>query len=82
MPKRKLYARIAITLPDADLAAADRLARAQDRSRSWIVAGRSALRAAMDLTGPPRRHRNTLATASPSTGSAHGGWRSSSAIWH
>ncbi|WP_411279685.1 ribbon-helix-helix protein, CopG family [Gemmatimonas sp.] len=32
------YARIAITLPPADLAAADRLAAAQDRSRSWIVA--------------------------------------------
>jgi predicted transcriptional regulator len=66
MPKRKPYARIAITLPDADLAAADRLARAQDRSRSWIVA--EAIRryaAAMDLTGStaaaPER---TLATAS------------------
>lgn len=34
----KPYARIAITLPKRDLAAADRLARAQDRSRSWIVA--------------------------------------------
>ncbi len=32
------YARIAITLPEADLAAADRLAKAQDRSRSWIIA--------------------------------------------
>ncbi|WP_373063084.1 ribbon-helix-helix protein, CopG family [Gemmatimonas sp.] len=32
------YARIAITLPPDDLAAADRLAAAQDRSRSWIVA--------------------------------------------
>jgi len=32
------YARIAITLPVADLAAADRLAQQQDRSRSWIVA--------------------------------------------
>ena len=32
------YARIAITLPERDLAAADRLALAQDRSRSWIVA--------------------------------------------
>jgi hypothetical protein len=38
MPKRKPYARIAITLPPEDLAAADRLARAQDRSRSWIIA--------------------------------------------
>lgn len=38
MPKRKPYARIAITLPPDDLAAADRLAKAQDRSRSWIIA--------------------------------------------
>ena len=38
MPKRQPYARIAITLPEADLAAADRLAAEQDRSRSWIVA--------------------------------------------
>lgn len=38
MPKRKPYARIAITLPPEDLAAADRLAKAQDRSRSWIIA--------------------------------------------
>lgn len=38
MPKRKPFARIAITLPPEDLAAADRLARAQDRSRSWIIA--------------------------------------------
>lgn len=38
MPKKLPYARIAITLPQADLAAADRLAAAQDRSRSWIIA--------------------------------------------
>lgn len=38
MSKRKLYARIAITLPAEDLAAADNLAKAQDRSRSWIIA--------------------------------------------
>jgi hypothetical protein len=38
MPKKTPYARIAITLPPEELAAADRLARAQDRSRSWIVA--------------------------------------------
>ena len=38
MPPRTSYARIAITLPEADLAAADRLAKQQDRSRSWIVA--------------------------------------------
>ena len=38
MPKKKLYARIAITLPPEVLAAADRLARDLDRSRSWVVA--------------------------------------------
>ena len=38
MTSRKPFARIAITLPEADLAAADRLAMQQDRSRSWIVA--------------------------------------------
>ena len=38
MPRPKPYARIAITLPESVLAAADELARARDRSRSWIVA--------------------------------------------
>lgn len=38
MSKPTPYARIAITLPPRDLAAADRLARLQDRSRSWIIA--------------------------------------------
>lgn len=38
MPEPPRYARIAITLPEKDLAAADRLARRHDRSRSWIVA--------------------------------------------
>lgn len=38
MSRAKRFARIAITLPEKDLAAADRLAKAQDRSRSWIVA--------------------------------------------
>ncbi len=38
MAKGKLFARIAITMPAEDLAAADRLAAEQDRSRSWIVA--------------------------------------------
>lgn len=36
MPKP--YARIAITLPEQDLLAADRLAATHDRSRSWIIA--------------------------------------------
>ncbi len=38
MSKNSPYARIAITLPHNDLAAADRLAAQHDRSRSWIVA--------------------------------------------
>jgi len=38
MSKEPPYARIAITLPETDLAAADRLARELDRSRSWVVA--------------------------------------------
>ena len=36
--KTKYYARIAITLPEKDLAAADRLAKQLDRSRSWVIA--------------------------------------------
>jgi predicted transcriptional regulator len=38
MPRKRPYARIAITLPPEVLAAADRLARELDRSRSWVVA--------------------------------------------
>ncbi len=38
MSTSERFARIAITLPQSELAAADRLATAQDRSRSWIVA--------------------------------------------
>ena len=38
MTNRVPYARIAITLPETDLAAADRLAKQHDRSRSWIIA--------------------------------------------
>lgn len=38
MPRGKPFARIAITLPADDLAAVDRLASAQDRSRSWTIA--------------------------------------------
>jgi predicted transcriptional regulator len=38
-PKRsRLFSRIAITLPQDTLTLADRLAREQDRSRSWVVA--------------------------------------------
>jgi len=38
MPRRQPYARIAITLPAPVLAAADRLAKRLDRSRSWVIA--------------------------------------------
>ena len=34
----KHYARVAITLPPDDLAAADRMASELDRSRSWVIA--------------------------------------------
>jgi Ribbon-helix-helix protein, copG family len=37
MPPKPTYARIAITIPEQDLAAADELARDRDRSRSWII---------------------------------------------
>ncbi len=38
MPTNKPYARIAITLPAADLDQADALALRLDRSRSWVIA--------------------------------------------
>lgn len=38
MPRKTPFARIAITLPQETLRAADDLATRQDRSRSWIVA--------------------------------------------
>jgi hypothetical protein len=38
MTQRKPFSRVTITVPPEDLAAADRLAKAQDRSRSWIIA--------------------------------------------
>ena len=38
MHKKPRYARIAITIPEDDLAAADALAHERDRSRSWIIA--------------------------------------------
>lgn len=38
MTQRKPFSRVTITVPPEDLAAADQLAKAQDRSRSWIIA--------------------------------------------
>ncbi len=37
MSRKTKYARVAITIPEQDLAAADELARDRDRSRSWII---------------------------------------------
>src|SRR5262245_19229240 len=37
MPRRRLYARISITLPREVLAAADSQAKALDRPRSWVI---------------------------------------------
>lgn len=38
MSTPKPFSRVTITIPPEDLAAADRMAKAQDRSRSWIIA--------------------------------------------
>ncbi len=38
MPKKPVFARISITLPEPVLAAADKLAKRLDRSRSWVIA--------------------------------------------
>jgi hypothetical protein len=38
MPKKPAFARISITLPEPVLAAADKLAKRLDRSRSWVIA--------------------------------------------
>jgi predicted transcriptional regulator len=62
MTKPAPYAKVAISLPEADLAAADRLAKELDRSRSWVVAEAvrryaasvEQLRAQEDI-GPARR---------------------------
>jgi len=53
MSRPKYYARIAITLPEKDLAAANRLARAQDRSRSWVIAEAVRRFVAQHATGVP-----------------------------
>ena len=51
MSKPKPFARIAITLPEKDLDAADRLAARHDRSRSWIFAEALRRYVAIDDTG-------------------------------
>lgn len=60
MPKPKPFARIAITLPEKDLASADSLALRHDRSRSWIVAEAIRRYAADDSTAPEVQAENGL----------------------
>ena len=55
----KPFARIAITLPQEDLAAADRIASEQDRSRSWVIA--EAVRQYARAGLGPSRHRQLAA---------------------
>ncbi len=52
MSGKRKYAKIAITLPEEDLRTADRLAKQQDRPRSWIIA--EALRRYAANAPPPR----------------------------
>lgn len=66
-PRKRRYSRIAITLPTQDLAAADRLALAQDRSRSWVVAEAIRRYAAATET---RGNASSAATRSASTAPA------------
>ena len=56
MSSKKPFARIAITLPQEVLAAADRLAERLDRSRSWVIAEAVRQFAARESTeGTPAR---------------------------
>jgi hypothetical protein len=69
MPPRAPYARIAITLPKRDLAAADRLAKALDRPRSWVVA--EAIRRM--ATSPPPVPPTSSGPPGSTTGLVHSG---------
>ena len=69
MPKSKHYARIAITLPEKDLQAADRLARAQDRSRSWVIAEAVRRFASQQAAGGPEGGAPSR-VAEPTSGSS------------
>src|ERR1019366_8075984 len=60
MVKKPRYAKIAITIPEDDLAAADALARERDRSRSWVIS-----EAVRRYAADPAR---ALETAAPSSG--------------
>jgi len=52
MISKPRYAKIAITIPEDDLAAADALARERDRSRSWVIS-----EAVRRFTADPGRSR-------------------------
>lgn len=54
MSPKPRYSRIAITIPAADLAAADAIARNRDRSRSWVIA-EAVRRYASEPAPPPPR---------------------------
>ena len=56
MSAKPRYSRIAITIPAADLAAADAIARKRDRSRSWVIA-EAVRRYASEPAPPPPRPR-------------------------
>jgi hypothetical protein len=76
MPKRPRYARIAITLPAPDLATADRIARAQDRPRSWIIAEAVRRYARAPESGlPSARGRDSLASTLPAEAAGLGSSR-------
>jgi predicted transcriptional regulator len=70
MPKSRNHARIAITIPEKDLATADRLARKHDRSRSWIVAEAVRRLGASAATGDfqTQAAANTLSAPEPGLG--------------
>lgn len=52
MPSKPRYARIAITIPEQTLAAADALALERDRSRSWVISEAVRRYTAEPATGP------------------------------
>ena len=79
MPRKKkkgpAFERIAITLPPEVLAAADRLARRLDRSRSWVVAEAVRRFVQEDSSSPDpaslREPRSSYAAAPYSPGLGH-----------
>lgn len=72
MPKTKPFARVAITLPEKDLLAADRLAHSLDRSRSWVIAEAIRRYAAAAATPAIRVPTSGRYAVSAPTASRHG----------